>query len=510
MGSKHNNSLKTSYAQILKSSAIIGGSSAVNILLGIVRTKAFAVVLGPQGLGLFGLFTAISEFGKNVSGLLISISGVREIAAASHSGDPDRVAALAISVRRLAVALGLIGGALVFIFAESISEFSFGTSRYSTAVMALSVAVLLGTVSAGQTALVQGMRRIGDLARIGVVGSLLATLVCIPVVYIFREDALVSVVLLTAGFGAASSWWYSKKIRLPSVSVPPQVFFRNCSTLLKLGAVLVLTALMTIAVGYLVRVIVTRVIDVEAAGLYQAAWTLAGLYVGFILQTMGADFYPRLTAASKDHGLCAQLVNEQTEIGLLIAGPGIIATLTFAPYVLEVFYSERFLPAIDLLRWTCLGMFLRIAAWPLGYVLLAKGASGLMFMTELAANCVQVSLVWVLLHAVGLQGAGIAFMGMYAASLVILHFVVRKLIGFRWSLSTAKIGLAFAAVILVVYFSRMWVSSWLFMLFGGSAVLVTGAYSLRRITLALPVERLPKPVQRFATAIRISPLAKGV
>src|SRR5436305_15174455 len=40
---------ESSYGQILKSSAWIGGSQAANIALGIVRTKAMAILLGPAG-----------------------------------------------------------------------------------------------------------------------------------------------------------------------------------------------------------------------------------------------------------------------------------------------------------------------------------------------------------------------------------------------------------------------------------------------------------------------------
>ena len=45
------------------------------------------------------------------------------------------------------------------------------------------------------------------------------------------------------------------------------------------------------------------------------------MYVGFILQAMGSDFYPRLTAVADDHAECNRLVNEQAQIGLLLAGP---------------------------------------------------------------------------------------------------------------------------------------------------------------------------------------------
>ncbi len=52
---------KHSYGQILKSSALVGGSSAVNIALGIIRTKAMAILLGPAGFGLFGLYGSIAN-----------------------------------------------------------------------------------------------------------------------------------------------------------------------------------------------------------------------------------------------------------------------------------------------------------------------------------------------------------------------------------------------------------------------------------------------------------------
>src|SRR5205814_10384 len=79
----------------------------------------------------------------------------------------------------------------------------------------------------------------------------------------------------------------------------------------------------------------------EAAGLYQSAWTIGGLYTGFILQAMLTDFYPRLSAVATDDRECNRLVNEQAEISLLLAGPGVIATMTFAPLVVALFYSTR-------------------------------------------------------------------------------------------------------------------------------------------------------------------------
>ena len=110
------------------------------------------------------------------------------------------------------------------------------------------------------------------------------------------------------------SWWYSTEA---STSQPvPCRHARDAqaetAALLKLGFAFMASAILTVGAAYAVRIIVVRLDSVEAAGLYQAAWAIGGLYAGFILQAMGADFYPRLTAVNNDNEACNRLVNEQT------------------------------------------------------------------------------------------------------------------------------------------------------------------------------------------------------
>src|SRR5215471_20661954 len=79
------------YGQILKSSAIVGGSTVLNVGIGIVRTKILALLLGPGGFGLAGLYTSIINLTQGIAGVGVNSSGVRQIAEAAGSGDQDRV-----------------------------------------------------------------------------------------------------------------------------------------------------------------------------------------------------------------------------------------------------------------------------------------------------------------------------------------------------------------------------------------------------------------------------------
>ena len=57
------NSPKTGgYLHILKYTGLFGGVQGLNVLIGIVRNKLVAVLLGPQGVGLISLFNTTVRF----------------------------------------------------------------------------------------------------------------------------------------------------------------------------------------------------------------------------------------------------------------------------------------------------------------------------------------------------------------------------------------------------------------------------------------------------------------
>ncbi len=105
--------------------------------------------------------------------------------------------------------------------------------------------------------------------------------------------------------------------------------------------------------------------------------------------------YPRLTAIANDNIECNRVVNEQAHVSLLLAGPGIIATLTFASLVISVFYTSKFGGAVEILRWLCLGMTLRVISWPMGFIIVAKGVQNLLIFSELSWTVVYLGLAWV-------------------------------------------------------------------------------------------------------------------
>jgi antigen flippase len=491
------------YGQILRSSAIIGGSSVLNIAVGVVRTKIMALLLGPAGFGMLSVYGSIVALAQTLAGMGINSSGVRQIAEASGSGDEDRISQTTLILRRISIFLGLIGAACLIVFAHPISKLTFGTSQHSAQVSALSLAVFFGLVSAGQGALIQGMRRIADLARMGVMGALLGTLISIPLVYLFRDRGVVPSLIAVASVTCLTSWRYSRRIHIPATFIKPSVVLQESASLLKLGFAFMASGLMTVGVAYVIRITVSRRIGLEATGLYQAAWTLGGLYVGFILQAMGADFYPRLTACAKDNLACNRLVNEQAHVGLLLGGPGVIATLTFAPLVIALFYSARFGAAVGVLRWICLGTIVQVVTWPMGFIVVAKARQILFVGCELAWTIVSLALAWICINCFDLNGAGIAFFGSYIFHGFLIYGVVRKISGFLWSAENKRTGALFLIAITAVFSGFYILPFALAEFFGAVATLLSATYSARLLIRLVSSDPLSTQLRRLFVSIGI-------
>ncbi len=487
----------STYDQILKSSILIGGSSLLVIAIGVIRTKAIALILGPTGFGLMGLYGLIADLARSLAQVGVSNSGVRQIAEAHSSGDAQRVARTITVLRRLVVLLGLLGAALLAFFSGPVATLTFGNADHANAVALLAVAVFFSVVAGGQTALIQGMRRINDLAMLGVWGAVFGVVVGVPMVYWLREDGLVPSLVAVAAMSALTSWWYSRKVRIESAHLTARVVRAEATSLLTLGVVFMASGLLMMGVAYAVRLIVLRHAGLEGAGLYQSAWALGGLYVGFVLQSMGADFYPRLVATADDPPQCNRLVNEQAQISMLLAGPGVLATLACAPWVIAVFYSAEFAGAVAVLRWICLGMTLRVITWPMGFIIVARQQRLIFFATELAWSVVALSLAWWLVPAYGVAGAGMAFAGSYVFHGLMIYPIVASSSGFRWSPANMATGAIFVASIGSVFagfyaLPFAWATP-----FALLVTLLSAVYSVRTLLTLVSIEAMPKTLQRL-------------
>lgn len=218
-------------------------------------------------------------------------------------------------------------------------------------------------------------------------------------------------------------------------------------------------ALAAILSAYLIRVIIIRDLSLADAGIYQAAFALSGLYIGVILQAMGKDFYPRLTAVAFDSKKEIQLINEQTQVGMMIAAPGLMFTLAFAPLAIRVLYSAEYLEAFPILQWMILGVFLRTISWPMGFLFVARAKGRIFFYTQLVSHILLFGFTYLSILIFGLEGTGIAFFCLYIVYTTSMAVLINKENDFKWTSEVIKRMLFLSIAFIMAFLATQYLSS---------------------------------------------------
>lgn len=443
---------KNSYRDIVRSSSIMGGAQAINYMVGLLRVKAVALLLGPAGVGIIGLYSSATSLLGTATGLGLQGSAVRAIAHAQGRDDPLAMARTIRMMRRLVWVTGILGWGATILLALPLSRWMFESGDHAWALAVLGGSLFMNTITNGQLGLLQGLRRIGDIARVQVMGALLNTGVTIGLYAWLGERGIVPVLLANSAVSLFASWWFARRVQVPDVVMDWSQAMAEAKPLVSLGVAMMWGGMLTLLLDLFARSLISRHAGLDAAGMYQAAWALSGMFAGFVLGAMGTDFYPRLTETIHDHEASAKAVNEQTEIGVLLALPGLLVTLGFAKWVVWLLYSAEFGPATDALVWMMLGVYCRVVSWPMAYIQLAKGAGRWYMATEAAFVTIQAALVSILVPRLGVQGAAYAFAGCCALQVVGMVWVSHRLIGFRWSPAAVRV-LSVSAVFVSLEFA---------------------------------------------------------
>jgi len=311
----------------------------------------------------------------------------------------------------------------------------------------------------------------------GIAGATLGVLA----IWLWGDKGLLAMVLVAPIVTFFVGHWYISRLdRFESPRTSVRGMAAEWRVMVSLGFALMLSGLVTTVGQLAVRSLVQQELGAEALGQFQAAWSIGMTYLSFVLGAMGTDYYPRLAAIITDREATCRLVNEQTEVALLLCAPVLLAMLTLAPFVIRLLYSSEFAPAADILRWQLLGDILKVMSWPLGFVLLAAGTGRTFIFAETSSIAVFVAVTAFAVPFIGVTAAGVAFLALYLWYLPLVFWLGRRRIGFRWS----KVVICHAAVLeLVAVFvaGLARISNDLSVVIGVSAAVAFGLHALVRL-----------------------------
>jgi O-antigen/teichoic acid export membrane protein len=436
---------------ILRSTAVLGSGSAVAIMSGVVAAKAWALLLGPTGLGLMNILQSLLGLTTIIAGLGSGVALVRAGARALAQEDPVLVSALRKGAWLLFWASGFLAVILLLLFRDQVSRWFIGGSGATSAVALVAVAVIFNLALALETSLLNAYHRVSALAMSGAVRSVLAAALGIGLVWIWREEAIAPSILATAVAGWAVSRHFRRRgVGRTDVNPTRRQVFKASWSLMRFGVPYAGGMLAGAGVSMLIPVLALHRLGIEGVGFYAASAAIAQGYVGLVLNTMAQDYYPRVSAVRDNPAMLATLVNGQHRVVMVFGIPIILGMLAMARYIVPIVYSSRFQPAVEVLEWQLMGDLVKFSAWTMGFVILARNGSLVFFLTELVGGLSIIVSSWLGMRWFGLAGLGIASLTTSVLYYLVVSVIVHKDIGLVWTAGNRRVMLAALSAAVVI------------------------------------------------------------
>ena len=487
--SNNENEEQSSYRQIFKATSLFGGVQVVTIIIGIFRIKIVAILLGTVGVGIIGLLNSPLELIISITGLGIVISSVRDVSEANKRNDKTSIAKTILTLRRWVWFTGALGAIVTLSLAPLLSEWSFGNRDYTWAFVWLSVVLLLKAISGGQKAILQGTRRLKDMAKASVIGSATGLITSLPLYYFFGTKGIVPALILSALTALILSWYFSRKIPVKKISLSIRETWIKGSSMAKLGISMTLAGFIGVLSSYLLNIFISHQGGIDQVGLYTAGWGVVGQYTGIVFTAMATDYFPRLSAVQTNNLKISKLVSQQGETAILIMIPLLSILILTMPFVVRILYTSAFLPIVMFANLTVLGMQFKALSWCMGYVFLAKGDGKLFLILEIISGAIILFLNLTFYYFLGFNGLGISFIFSYLIGGLIAYSVLRKKYQFRFQNGfTKKVIIAYLLV--VFSFFTIFVPDLTYRyLTGGIVFIIATAYTYFKLNQLMDIKQ---------------------
>lgn len=419
---------------ILRATAILSGSSMITILVGLGSSKAWAMLLGPSGVGFMGLLQSLTGIAALIATMGVGTGLVRMGASAIEQGDAARLAAIYRAAWLIFGGFGLLAVILMAIFSRAIALLMLGNAANWPYVILMSLTVLFTMAAGIQSGFINAHHRVAILARIAITNSVLSSALGLLIVWYWGKPAVPGALVAMAAMSCTITAFQFYRSGITSAVSPHWASVRKAvRELLHFGGPYTLSLLVGQGVQMLMPALVLHQLGADSVGYYRAAIAISVTYLGFLLNAMGQDYYPRISAAAHNPTDLVALVNQQHRLVLLLSVPLFFGMLALAPLLIQLVYSPAFAPAIVVLKWQLMGSLLKFSSWTMAFVILARCNSAVFLFTEAIGGITTFAVSWLCIPIYGLAGLGMGFFATYVVYYLLVWSIVRHEIGFRWS-----------------------------------------------------------------------------
>lgn len=402
-------------------------ATAARLFAALVVVKLVAQFAGPEGVGKLGQFMSLMSLLAVLAGGGICAGIIKYVAEYRH--DEQRLSRLLAAALWYALCASCLIGGAALVCSRQLAVWLLDDPHYAGLIRVLAVAQLGIALVNYILAVINGFMDVRRLATIQVLGSAVGILLVIWLSrWLHLYGALLALIVgqllwLVVGLPA---WWRSPYFRRSMLRVH---FDREMTMRLAAFSVMTLvSALLPPLVNIAVRDHLALRFGWQQVGYWQAVSRVSDAYLLFFTAAINIYYLPKLASTHARAALALELRNAYRYVLPAVLG---LAALVYAAreWVTRLLFSADFTPANALYGPQLAGDVVKIAAFILSYLMLAKAMTRLFVISECVFAASYLLLVFVFTAHWGLVGAMYAFAVNYLFYLAFNVLVARRYLG---------------------------------------------------------------------------------
>ncbi|MBT6053605.1 MAG: oligosaccharide flippase family protein [Lentimicrobiaceae bacterium] len=351
-----------SYGKIFSAFKILTGATLLSVILGIATNKIIAVVAGTNGIALIGLYRNLISMVVTVLSMGMSTVIVQRISTTTDTDTLDELIRAVLFLLFFQIAVVVL---LLSFFSETISRCMFGPHAGPSHTLSIKIVLFmaLGTmIMQAMIAILNGKVNLKPITIINIVSSISTFVLVYPLIKT-GNIGLAIVVGSGSMIGACVGVFmvqriYGLKFRNMLSSI------RSGNFLLKLpvSGYLSLHPIVTTITFLGIQVIVNNNYGVNGLGFYNAVITIETTSVMLVMSSVRSFYLPALGKLDNQVDK-EEFINKMITMLAIFMLPITVCLILGSKYILWILYSEKFVPAANLLALQSMAMILHAYGW---------------------------------------------------------------------------------------------------------------------------------------------------
>ena len=437
--------------RLIRSTALLGLGSAATVVAAILRAKVLAALLGPQGTGLLAQLSTLTAVLVPLATLGMGNGVTAMIADARARGDAFLVRRVRTTALTLSWLTGLALALVAALASPWLADLLYHDRAWRWVVLVGAATVPLSAIASLRVSILQGQEAVKAMAALNGIVAAAGVATIVPLAWFFGLRGAVAQLVVVGGVYV----WASGRLVARHASPEPEkrhswgnlIDRPLVRPLLRYGSSALLVGLAATLTVLILRSVLVSKLGLGPNGIYQVCIGISGLYMPLILNSITAIVWPQIAGQRNDEETTATM-RQALRLGLLLMTGATGAMLAGAPIWIPLFYSNRFLPALDLLPIQFLGDYFRTVSWMCSIWLVPRNRLKPWVLYDVVYGVALLVTFALLVDRVGLKSAVIAYVVAHMSHAVLHYALARRALRFRFGPDNRRLLLASLALLL--------------------------------------------------------------